>query len=131
MDHPLSVSVAQDDCIELKISGGLSHDRLPALSADIKKAESVIKEVYSRTGKRVKVLIDITDFDGTYDVDAIKAMTEFAQDDAHVVERTASFGGPDTAKISGEIVVGLARRDNIKVFASKGEALAWLSSGSN
>ena len=127
MKEPLSVSIGQENIVELKISGSLSLDRLPALRADIEKAELVIREMHDRTGRKVRVLIDITEFDGVYDVGAITAMTEFAKADERFVQRTASFGGPDNAKISGEVVTGLAGRNNIKVFASKADALDWLT----
>ena len=127
MDDSLQVSIGSDDVIMLKIMGSLTQEQLPALETGIEKAAALIKETSQKLGRKVKVLIDITGFDGVYDVAAVKAMALLAKKDAEFVERTASFGGPDAAKIPGEVAAHLARRDNIRTFSTQEEALQWLT----
>ena len=127
MDEPLEVSVGSDNLVLLTIAGSLTHEQLPALAAGIEKAAETVKETSLKLGRKVKVLIDITGFDGVYDVAAIEAMALLAKKDADYVERTASFGGADAAKIPGEVAAHLARRDNIRTFSTKEEAVTWLN----
>lgn len=128
MNEPLQVSVGLPDRVILKISGGLSEERLPALAAGITAGENMIKDLYAKTGRKIKVLLDMSEFDGTYDVKAMEGMIAFAKHNTEYVGKTAGFGGTSTGAAAGEIVAALADRENIQFFPTKEEAVTWLAS---
>lgn len=129
MDTPLHTSIDSKDRITVKIIGALSRERLGDLRTAIAASSDTIRKMYEASGKQVRVLLDMSEFDGTYDVEALELMTAFAQHNADCVERTAGFSSVDTAIMVGEAVSAMARRDNIRFFPTEEEALDWLSQG--
>jgi len=128
MNEPLQIAVESKGHVLLKVCGPMTKDRLEPLKATIAAAEGIIKQDFTATGKKVKVLLDFTEFDGTYDVEAMELMVEFAKTNRAYVEKTAAFGPPSLGKMVGEVIAALADRENIKFFPTQEEALKSIDS---
>jgi ribosomal protein S13 len=127
MDQPLKISIDENTHrVTLQIIGDLSKERLSSLAYAAESAQKQIEELSVKTGEKIKILIDMTEFSGIYDVDAVPLMTQFAKHNANFVKKTAGFGSAEKGTISGEIVSALAERENIRFFQTKEEAIAWL-----
>lgn len=124
--HPLSSSMLPDGKVFLELSGSLTHDAIDALSADISAAQRMIETQYAHSHTRVKVLLDMSMFDGTYVAEALELVASLAKHDADIVEKTACFGGSSMGQLAGDMVAAFANRTNIQFFKSKDEALEWL-----
>lgn len=124
----MDVSVDPSGRILYVVHGALSDDRLVAFKESLAKAEATIKTEHAKSGKKVRILIDMSGFTDVYDVSCMEAFSEFARRVAGRVEKTAGYGGSLKARAAGDIVVALAFRDNIKFFSTKEEAEAWLDS---
>lgn len=113
--------------IIMKFSGNLLSEDMTAFKSSLDIAKITIGHHLKNQGKKVKILLDMQEFSGKYCPEAVEILSEFAKNDAEFVEKTASFGGSDSTRATGEIVAALAHRENIKICTSKEEALAWLS----
>lgn len=119
-------SVESEGKIVLKISGSLKKDCLEALSAGIAQAKVLIQEQAKTCNNQVKILVDLSDFDGSYDTISMEHLAELARFDTSYVYRTACFGGPILTGMLVQFVATLAGRSNLKFFASKDRAEDWL-----
>lgn len=126
MNEPLTTDLSPTGVLTLLLSGDLTDARLEALQHGIAAAEERIRQLSQERAGTIRVMLDMTQFTGTYDVRAMEAMTRFARDNAPYIHRTAGFGGPTTGTFAGEIVTQLANRDNIKFFPDEQSALVWL-----
>lgn len=123
--EPLQVSI-ESGRILLKIVGPLTGQNVEPFAQAAQAAEEAIRAQSQGTGKKVRILFDLTAFDGSYEGRSMEALTTLAAHDAQYVEKTACFGGPVLARVAGDIIAALAHRENIKFFATKDEAIAWL-----
>ncbi len=114
------------NCIFLSLNGDLVQEKLNEFKSDLASASAMISDQYHIENKPLHILLDLTNFTGNYCLDALSLFTGFAKTNKSFVEKTASFGGSDKVKMAGEIVITLSGRDNIKIFNTKEEALAWL-----
>lgn len=112
----------------MKFAGDLSEDNMNDFEKGLGEASAVIVDCYHKENKKVHILLDMTEFSGKYNVASLTALTEFAKKNKPFVDKTASFGGSDTVKMAGEIVITLSGRDNIKIFNSEEEAKQWILS---
>lgn len=129
MEHSLVASVEpQGKYILFQFKGDLVQHKVEGFKEDILVASKLITDKFKKDGKKVCVLLDMTEFTGNYSLDSLTALVEFAKNDKLFVEKTASFGGSDKVKIAGEIAITLSNRDNVKMFDTKEEAIAWLLS---
>ena len=131
MENHKSLEVfIQPNYLVLKLSGKPSLDDLASMKASVMEAEETIKSLFSKEGRKIKILLDMSEWYMGHDMEAdsqiMELMTLFARQNSTFVNRTAAFGGPSEAQSAGEIVASFADRDNIRFFKTKEEALAWL-----
>lgn len=125
--HSLIATISPDNTyITLKFSGDLVKQMVEGFREDILVASKVITNKFKADEKKVRTLVDMTEFTGNYSLDALTALVEFAKNNKLFIEKTVAFGGSDKVKIAGEVAITLSGRDNIKLFDSKDEAVAWL-----
>lgn len=124
--HPLTTALLPDGKVLLTLRGSLSRDRIDLLGEDVSAARRMIEAQYRQSGAQVRVLLELTNFDGIYVPEAIEWMSSLAKDDARYVEKTACFGGSSMVQLAGDVVLAFAMRDNIKFFNTQEEALEWL-----
>ena len=116
----------ENNCLLLEVSGDVVQANIEEFKADLAEASTLIVNEYHARNKPVHVLLDMTNFTGNYCLEALSLFTGFAKTNKSFIEKTASFGGSDKVKMAGEIVITLSGRDNIKIFNTKEEALAWV-----
>ncbi len=125
MPDPITISFESQKII-VKISGSFNKERLGLIKQNISIAETVIKENSKKKGDKINILLDITEFDGSYDVAAMELMVTFAKNNTQFIKKTAVFGGSNKGVAIGKIIAALAERQNIKFFISKQSAENWL-----
>lgn len=127
MSQSLKTTIHADEgYILMKFSGDLSEDTVEDFKKGLAEASSIIVDCYHKENKKVHILLDMNDFTGKYSVASLTALTDFAKKNKPFVDKTASFGGSDTVKMAGEIVITLSGRDNIKIFDTQEEAKGWI-----
>lgn len=127
MEHPLITTLdVKGNYITLKFTGDLGEKEMEMFKKDVADASSIIVDSYRDHSIKVHVLLDMTGFSGTYTLEALMTLTEFAKKNKPFIDKTASFGGSDKVKMAGEIVITLSHRDNIRIFNTKEEATTWL-----
>src|SRR5574343_484863 len=92
--------------IVMKITGGLTNDRLEGLSRAITDGKQLIHDVYKRGGVGLRVLLDLSEFNGMYSVESMEAMADFAHHNKQYIAKTAGFGATP-ATLAGEITTAL------------------------
>ena len=127
--RPLEIHVESGNLVVLKFAGDLTKEALAELKQEILAGEVLIKQAWEQAGRKVRVLIDMSEFTGEYDGEGMQLMTEFARANKNVIAKTACFGGNAHSIIAGEMVAALADRDNIHFFRSRTEALVALGDG--
>ncbi len=124
--EPLLLSVDAHGYLCLKLSGILNGENYDRLKKEVDDATSAVEKLYKEHQGIIRILLDISDFSGTYSLDAMVLMKKFAEHNRPFVYRTGVYGGTDAARVAAEITVALAGRDNIKFFKTKELAVAWL-----
>ena len=123
----LSFSLGPDGVAVLKFSGALLENDSPAFRDDLALAAKKMRELFGAGKQKLRVLIDVTDFSGKYSAETLQMLADFAKNNATIVEKTASFGGTDKVKAAGEAAANLAGRENISIFDTREQALAFLA----
>lgn len=127
MPHVLTAAFDEKkNYIILKFTGDLREDREDDFKKDLQEAGELIADTYRETEKKLHILLDMTDFTGNYSGGSLSALVEFAKTNTFFVEKTASFGGSDKVKTAGEVAIDLSNRENIRIFDSEADAVAWL-----
>ncbi len=116
----------KDSYITIKFIGDITTDRIEDFKAELEIASNAIQNAFKETGKKLHIILDMAEFSGNYSLDSLTALVDFAKGNVPYVEKTASFGGSDKVNMAGEIAIVLSHRDNVKIFKTKEEALAWL-----
>ncbi len=123
----LTATFKKDDgFVLLKIVGNATSENIDIFKNDLEEASKIMSDAYTELGHKVKVLLDVSDFSGTYNAEALTALVDFARKDEAIVEKTASFGGSDKVKIAGEVAIALSHRTSIQIFDTEEDAKAWL-----
>ena len=123
---PLIITINEQGLVLMKFNGNLTKDVVPEYKAELDKGAEYIETFYKNHTKKVKVILDMTDFTGNYSLDALGALFSFAKHNTQYVDHTASFGGSDKVKMAGEVAIALSGRENIKICDTKEEALQWV-----
>ncbi len=110
----------------LQFNGDPVHDAIDQFKKDIDHSSKMIEEESKKSGQKIRILLDMTNFSGNYALDALSALVSFAKHNEPFVERTASFGGSDKVTMAGEVAIALSGRKNIKLFDTRHDAVAWL-----
>ena len=126
MQQPVTMSVDNNGIIRINFFGDLLAGQVPAFQSAIQAGRDFVKSTFEKSGKKVKILLDMTKFSGNYNAEALRILSEFAAGNKDYVYRTASFGGSDKVKTAGEIATLLSGRENIKIFNTEDEAFVWL-----
>ncbi len=124
--NPLTIK-EKEGRIELSLHGSLTHDRFDALKESVASGKQMIKDNFIKTGRMIEVLLDMTEYSGVYDVEAMEILADFADANREFVRKTACFGGGQAAVLAGEVVIAMAERRNIQFFDSKEKACEWLN----
>ncbi len=128
MAQSIETTVDENNMITISITGDLSEDKMESLVASLGESVQVIVDAFNAAGqKKVKVLVDLSQFSGKYVIKSFTEMVNFAIKTNPYVEKSAVFGGADKEKMAAEMVIALSHRDNIKVFDTKEQAIAWLA----
>lgn len=127
MKRPVEISLGEDGIMVLTFTGSVLEEDLEVFQSSLDVASMAIKHQFDQKKHKVKTILDMTSFSGKYTAGALGILAEFAKNNTPYIEKSASFGGSTALRVAGETVSNLAGRDNIKVFATKEEALAWLS----
>jgi hypothetical protein len=126
-DHPLTCAIGDDGLVHIAIIGDLSEDRLPTLREDADRANALIRQESERQARKLRALVDMSAFTGSYVPEAITAFAAFEKKNAPYLERTAGFGGAERQRLAADIVTALSTRDNISFFDTEDEARVWLA----
>jgi hypothetical protein len=126
MNQPILINIDEHGLIRITFSGDLLEADLPFFKSGLEIGRNIIREFFEKSGRKARIILDMNKFTGQYTVEALEALTGFAKQNRAYVEKTASFGGSDKVKAAGEVVTALAERENIRIFATEKEALAWL-----
>jgi hypothetical protein len=127
MQVPFDVVVGEDGVVYMRLIGTLDRSNFDALKAEVEHAKATVKAESERRGALVPVSFDLTDFSGTYNVEAMLAMKGLEEHNRPYVLKTALFGGSTAARVAAELTLALIGQKNLQMFATKDEALAWLS----
>lgn len=127
MNPPIIVTRdPKEPYVTIKFVGDLVSGRVEDFKAELQVASATILNAYNETGKKLHILLDMSEFTGNYSLDSLNSLVAFAKSNVPYVEKTAAFGGSDKVNMTGEIAIVLAHRDNIKIFHTKEEAVSWL-----
>lgn len=126
MDAPFIVETKEHGIVSMRLVGTLTDQNFEALKTGVEEAKKKVHEVYDQTKSMVRVLFDISEFTGTYNVGAMSAMVDLEKHNRPYVAKTAIFGGSQAARIATEVTVTLIGQPSLKMFQSKAEAEEWL-----
>ena len=126
MNEPFD-AVLSGEYVYMRLAGSVDADSLPRLKEQVAAAKALVKQESERRGAQVPVAFDISDFTGAYAVEAMLEMKSLEEHNRPYTSRTAVFGGSAAAQVAAELTLALIHRDSLKLFATKEEALAWLS----
>lgn len=127
MQVPFDVTVGEDGVVYMRLIGTLDRSNFDALKAEVEHAKATVKGESERRGTLVPVSFDLTDFSGTYNVEAMLAMKSLEEHNRPYVLKTAVFGGSTAARVAAELTLALIGQKNLQLFATKDEAQAWLN----
>ncbi len=126
-ENALSVEEGPDGFATTFIRGDLTQERIPALKEDVERAHAVLQEGSRKAGHPLRTLTDLTGFSGAYVPEAIMVLAAYQKENAPYIEKSAIFGGSSNTNFAAEIVSAISQRENIALFNTKEEALAWLA----
>ena len=125
----IHVSAEPEGILALTFVGEVNGQTdLDLLKGNIDTVSKAIKDYHIAQGKRIKVIVNVTDFKAEYISEAANALAKLAKQDKELVEKTAVYGGSTKIILIGETIVALSGRTNIRFFESKEKAIKWLNS---
>ncbi len=126
MADPFLAEIGSDGLVYMKLVGSLTKENYDVLKASVEHAKQLVKTLSEEKRGMVKVMFDMTEFTGTYNVGAMTLMKELADHNRPYVARSAVFGGPDLARVAADITISLIGDPTIKLFKEQMEAKEWL-----
>jgi hypothetical protein len=126
MPQPFEMALQEDGVVYMRLIGSLDSTNFEILKVQVENAKKLVKEESEKQGKKLPILFDLTDFTGTYNVGAMLAMKGLEEHNRPFSLKTAVYGGSAAAQVAAELTLELIGRDNLKLFKTKEEALAWL-----
>lgn len=129
MPQPLEIALHEGGYVTMRLIGTLDSTNFEILKSLVESAKKLVREESEKQGKKIPVLFDLTEFTGTYNVGAMLAMKGLEEHNRPYTLKTAVFGGSPAAQVAAELTLELIGKDNLKLFKSKEEALAWLKEG--
>jgi len=128
MEH-FDIEVDPNNIIHLRL-GDLTSDKLDELKKWADKVEKTILDVFNRSGKKVRTIIDVTDLK-KYDSEAFLILADLMKANERYTLKTATFGGSEYILAAQDALLALSGRTNFRAFSTKEEALDWLIASSN
>jgi hypothetical protein len=122
----LSLDNGNDGIIYLSLSGTLSSNNIPQYQEWADKVHASIKARANFSPDHVLVLVDLSQLEH-YDPKSSGIIYELLRSNRTLVTRTGMYGANEIVRIAINALTMVAQRDNIKVFATKEEALDWLT----
>jgi ABC-type transporter Mla MlaB component len=124
-DHVLDAQLGNDGIIYLKLSGNLSEDTLPSIQAWNDAIRTAMHEASDRDPQHVLTLIDAS---GMIEVDTkgIEALYEIMHHNKSYATRTAVYGAHYFSTLIIEMALHVTKRDNMRLFKTREEGMAWL-----
>jgi hypothetical protein len=123
---PIKIHIDPNGFLRITFWGDLLKENIESFASELEMGKIVISKLSEKQGKKIKILLDMTQFTGEYSAEAVQLLTDFAKHNSKYVEKTASFGGSEKVKTAGEIIMSLSQRENIKICKTEDEARAWL-----
>ncbi len=126
MSVPFDVSLGDGDLVHMKLVGSLDAVNLEILKMQVDAAKRLVKTESEKRERKLRVLFDLSQFTGTYNVESMIAMKMLEEHNRPYVFKTAVFGGSAAAQIAAELTLELIGQENLRLFHSKEEAQDWL-----
>lgn len=124
--EPLIVTIEPSGFAYMQLNGTLNDANFEQLKVNVETAKKLVHDESDKQGKPIGVLFDLSNFSGTYNVGAMLAMKGLEEHNRPFVAKSALFGGSAAAQVAAELTLALIGRDNLKMFATRAEAEAWL-----
>jgi len=121
------IEVDQNNILHLKLGNVDSPEKLNHLREWSQEVKKTVVDIYKKTGKEILAIIDTTELE-KYDSEAFLILTDLMKANESFVLKTASFGGNPDILLAQDTLLAMSGRKNFKMFKTKEEALAWLTS---
>jgi len=122
----LDVHVGEDDVIYLTMAGNLTTDNMPRLLIWAEEVRNAMVQVSARHPGHVLTLIDVRGV-AEFDSESVEILRQLMAHNKNYATRTAVFGAPYFTKIIVELMLVATHRDNMKLFETREEGVAWLN----
>ena len=119
-----TVEVGPDGIIYTKMVDGDDIKEITEWTESLKK---VVKEQYMKTGKKIKILTDLSDYKLSIDTQLRDIVSNMFKENEPYVKRSAAFTKNFLLRHASNIVAMVGGRKNFIVFKTKEEALEWLT----
>ena len=126
MADPFTVTSDDSGLVTMKLVGTLSEKNYDILKTQVEDAKKQVKELSLKKRGMIKIIFDLSDFSGVYNVAAMAAMKELGDHNKPFAAKTAVWGGSDLARIAADITIALIGNPTVKMFKTKEEADEWL-----
>ena len=125
-DSVLRTTIDESGLIHSSLHGSIPAERIPQLESDIRTGHVLLESEFAKRGKKLRVLVDLTDFSGAYDTKGIIVLAKYVRSNKPFVEKSAGFGAGRAVSLAANVVTALGGRSDISFFKTGEEALAWL-----
>ncbi len=121
----LEAVIGAHDVIYLTIGGKITNERLYAFIAWTERVKKLVKEMSDKHPGNVLLLSDVSGV-SHFESKPIVPLRELLNYNKQYPAKSAVVGARDLTRVLLDTVISLTSRVNIKQFATKEEALAWL-----
>ncbi len=122
----LEAEVGADGIIYLTVAGKITNERFYAFVAWTEKVKKLVREMSEKHPDNVRLLSDVSGV-SHFESKPIVPLRELLNYNKQYPAKSAVVGAKDLTRVLLDTVISLTSRDNIKQFATKEEALVWLS----
>ncbi|MGC9605176.1 MAG: hypothetical protein ABSF56_00215 [Minisyncoccia bacterium] len=123
---PVESSFLGKPLVHAVLGGTFSVGELPLIKAWAEGLGKTIKDASGGKNRSVCVIIDFSSLESYEDPKVIEMLVGLMENDLPYIYRTATWGANLRTQMAEQVVRVMAKRDNIKDFKTKEEALAWL-----
>jgi hypothetical protein len=124
----LHTSILPEKILFMKFDGNLGDDKeVEQFVSQVGQAAVEIKDFYTKSGKPIKILVDMTTFEAGPNSKTFESLVDLAKGDKGLVDKTAMYGGSTTLQAFIKALMYLSGRTNMKLLKSREEALEWLA----
>lgn len=119
------IDVDQNNILHLQL-GNPTADKLDDLKKWTDEVRKTVLDLYNRTGKKVRTIIDISRVK-KYDSEALLILSELMKSNEQYAFKTATFGANEYILTAQDALLAMTGRTNFKAFNTQEEALSWLT----